>query len=97
MDNVRVAPGIFPPSISTTPNSPTVWVNASTALVSTERRAIGSTTETNTFHGLAPSPAAASTSPLSTAENPATRGCTAKGKLYSTEPTSNPVKLNASG
>ncbi len=27
MDSVRVTPGMFPPSISTTPNSPTVWAN----------------------------------------------------------------------
>ena len=51
----------------------------------------------NARSGLAPSVAAASSSAVSTARKPATSGCTANGKLYSTDPTTSPEKENASG
>ena len=55
MESVRVEPGISPPSISTTPNSPTVCRNVSTAAATIERRASGAsrvhTTRTGTFAG----------------------------------------------
>ena len=44
MDRTPVSPGIFPPIISTTPNSPTVCANPRTAAVTKPERANGTAT-----------------------------------------------------
>ena len=42
MERVRVTPGMSPPTMRTTPNSPTVWVKARTVLVRNAARESGS-------------------------------------------------------
>ena len=44
IEATRVSPGILPPIISTTPNSPTVWANPSTLAVIKPGRASGKIT-----------------------------------------------------
>ena len=51
MESVRVAPGMSPPSMSTTPNSPTVCRKLSTTAASSERRASGTRMLEDEPHG----------------------------------------------
>src|SRR5260370_42558594 len=95
METVRVTPGILPPIISTTPNSPRVWANARTTPVTKPDRESGTTTRKKVRSGEAPSVAEAASNLRSTDENDAAKGCTANGKLYRTEPITNPVNVNA--
>src|SRR5660397_211805 len=96
MDSVRVRPGMLPPTISTTPNSPTVCANVSTAAVSRPGREGGATPGAAGPSRHAPSTVDASRSRGSTAANAPSRGCTANGRLYSTDATSSPVNENGS-
>ena len=57
---VRVTPGRLPPTISTTPNSPSVWAKLSTAPARMPSFASGSVMRTKVRQGDAPSIADAS-------------------------------------
>jgi len=80
MESVRVTPGMLPPIISTTPNSPTVWVNASTAAVNRKGRTNGSNTRTRILPRPGDRSSAASRMSRSTERKPEVMGCTAKGQ-----------------
>ena len=60
MERVRVWPGMLPPSMRTTPNSPTVWVKVRRAEVRRERWLRGRMRVRKMRQGVAPRPAAAS-------------------------------------
>src|ERR1700687_732664 len=91
-ESVRVSPGMLPPSIRTTPNSPTVWAKASTNPVNTPGQASGSNRRERVRARETPRHHEASTSLRSTPAKAEVNGRTAKGKLNSTEPTSRPEK-----
>ena len=91
-----MAPGTFPPTINTTPNSPTVWANVSASPASTPGHASGSVTRANVPSRDTPRHHDASTSRRSTAANAAANGRTANGRLNSTDPTSTPANVNGS-
>ena len=87
-----------PPIISTTPNSPTVWVKASTAAVSRKGRTKGSNTRVRILTRSGRQQlCAASRISRSTERKPEVIGCTAKGRLKMTEPTRSPAKEKANG
>ena len=96
METVRVTPGIFPPIISTTPNSPTVCAKLRAIPVTSPGLDSGKTTRQNVRHPEAPKVAEAASRRVSTAANEAAKGCTAKGRLYKIEPITRPAKVNAS-
>src|SRR6185312_550412 len=52
-DSTSVRPGMLPPIISTTPNSPTVWAKPSTAPVMKPGRASGTATVQKASEGVA--------------------------------------------
>src|SRR5438046_7311360 len=95
IDNVRVTPGILPPTISTTPNSPIVCAKVSAVAVTTPEIESGTITRQNVRSFGTPNTADAASSRESTLENEVARGCTANGGLYSTDPMTSPVKVKA--
>ena len=64
MDTVRVTPGMFPPTISTTPNSPMVWAKLSATPVTSPEIESGRITRKKVFVREAPSVAEAAMSLL---------------------------------
>src|ERR1700688_4999638 len=96
IDSVRVTPGMLPPTISTTPNSPIVCANVSATPVTSPENDKGTITRQKVRNFDTPSTADAFRSRESTAENEAANGCTAKGRLYSTDPMTRPSKVKAS-
>ena len=88
---------MFPPTISTTPNSPMVWAKLSATPVTSPEIESGRITRKKVFVREAPSVAEAAMSLLSTAEKDAAKGCTANGRLYRIEPITRPSKVNADG
>ena len=87
---------MLPPTISTTPNSPTVWAKPNSVAVSSAGFDSGSTTLMKRSNGEARSVAAASSTASSIAAKPDCNGCTTNGSEYSTEASSSPGKVNAS-
>ena len=79
MDMTLVSPGMLPPIISTTPNSPTVWAKPSTAPVRNPGRASGTATDQNASHGEARKVAAASSGASPKASNALRIGWTTNG------------------
>src|SRR6266446_6869080 len=96
IETVRVTPAKFPPTINTTPNSPRVCAKLSTAAVTTPGSDNGRITRQNVRELPAPRTAEASSNLRSTPSKEATSGCTANGKLYSTEARISPLNVNAS-
>src|SRR5437764_413440 len=74
METVRVEPGRLPPTISTTPNSPTVWAKVNTAPATMPGRANGMTMRPNVRSRDAPRHQAVSIRLRSTAANAAANG-----------------------
>src|SRR6266516_2770096 len=95
MERVRVAPGILPPTMSTTPNSPRVWAKVKTMPVTTPETESGKITFAKVRSFETPSDIDAASKRASTAENDAAKGCTANGRLYRTDPMTRPWKVNA--
>ena len=93
---VRVSPGMLPPTISTTPNSPRVWTNVSTQADTTPGQASGSSTRQKVCHALRPLTWQASISGRGMDSNARCMGCTMNGTLNTTEASNKPQKLNAS-
>src|SRR3954468_4846711 len=94
MESVRVTPGMLPPTISTTPNSPMVWAKLSAIPVTSPEVDKGKMIRKNVLTREAPSVWEAATNRGSTAENEAAKGCTANGKLYKIDPITRPSKVN---
>ena len=92
----RVTPGMLPPIISTTPNSPTVWAKLSTVPASSAGLMLGSSTRHKVTRRGLPSVSAASVSDAGRPWKPAWIGCTMNGRLKIVEPTTSPAKLNTS-
>ena len=88
---------MLPPTISTTPNSPTVCANVSVSADRNPRRASGTATLKNASSGGARSVAAASSTRGGMAANASRSGCTMKGSELITDATTRPQKLNTSG
>src|SRR5271157_5310967 len=95
IEMVRVTPGIFPPTISTTPNSPSVCAKLSVNPVDNPALERGSTTRRNVWIGELPRDAEARSRAESTAPNDEANGCTAKGRLYNNEPITKPSNVKA--
>src|SRR5215469_4238099 len=95
IETVRVTPGMLPPTIRTTPNSPIVWAKDSTVPVISPADESGAITRMNVRSGEAPSVPEAAISLESTEENEVAKGCTAKGRLYRIDPTTRPENVNA--
>src|SRR5678816_2151692 len=95
IETVRVTPGIFPPTISTTPNSPMVWAKLRATPVTNPDRDKGKMTRKHVRIREAPRVCEAATSRETTAENEAAKGPTANGRLYTMDPTTSPSKVNA--
>src|SRR3990172_9129541 len=93
MDTVRVIPGIFPPTINTTPNSPTVWAKLRTMPVVSPLTESGIVTRKNVSHLEMPRVQDASNSLESTAAKADEKGWTANGKLYNTEAINRPSNV----
>src|SRR5215472_17731647 len=96
METVRVTPGILPPTIRTTPNSPMVCAKLKATPVISPGSESGTTTRKKVCSGETPSVADAATNLRSTLANDDANGCTAKGKLYKMDPRTSPVKVKAS-
>ena len=79
METTRVSPGMLPPIISTTPNSPTVCANVRTQAVTNPRKESGTATVKKASRGRARRLAAASSGPGPTAANAPWSGCTMNG------------------
>src|SRR5713101_1640460 len=92
---VRVTPGMLPPTISTTPNSPSVCAKLRANPVTSPAFESGSTIWRNVCAGEWPSDAEARSSLASTAPNDAANGCTANGRLYNKDPITNPSNVKA--
>src|SRR5256886_17540883 len=95
IETVRVTPARFPPTIRTTPNSPSVWAKLNTAAVTTPGNDNGRITRQNVRKAPAPNTAEASSSLGSTPSNEAISGRTANGKLYRTEARISPANQDA--
>ena len=96
MDTTLVLLGILPPTINTTPNSPTVCAKPRIIAVKKPGFESGSTTLKKVSNGLARNVAAASMNCCPMLENEACNGCTTKGSEYRTEETIKPAKLKGS-
>ena len=94
MDTVRATPGRLPPTISTTPNSPSVCAKLRTMPVTSPRTESGTTTRRNVASRDTPSDQDASSSRRSTDANSALNGWTANGIEYSTDAISSPSNVN---
>jgi hypothetical protein len=88
---------MLPPTISTTPNSPSVCANVRTAAESTPGHASGSSMRRNACQRDSPQHCAASRTSCGIAAKARCSGCTANGMLTITDATTSPAKLNASG
>src|SRR5579884_1403865 len=95
IESVRVAPGMLPPTIRTTPNSPIVCAKLSATPVTNPEKERGTVTRQNVRNFDAPRTAEAFRSRGSTAENDAANGWTEKGKLYRIDPMTRPSNVNA--
>ena len=84
-DSTRVAPGMLPPIISTTPNSPIVWANVRTKADKRPGQASGSSIRRKVSQGVMPLTQAASRTSAGKASKARCIGCTANGRLISTE------------
>src|SRR5208283_5767797 len=83
------------PTMSTTPNSPSVWAKLSVNPVTRPALESGSTTRQKVSAGECPSVADARNNFASTAPNEAANGCTAKGRLYNKDPMTKPSNVKA--
>src|SRR6267143_499234 len=92
---VRVTPGILPPTMSTTPNSPSVCAKLSANPVTSPAFERGSTMRRKVCTGEWPSDAEARSRLESTAPNDAANGGTANGRLYNKDPITSPSKVKA--
>ena len=97
IETVLVSPGMAPPTIRITPNSPRVWANVSTAALVMPRQANGSSIRRKICHLDKPLTSAASRISGLIASKARCIGCMAKGKLTMSEATRIPVKENTSG
>ena len=79
-ESTLVTPGILPPIISTTPNSPTVWAKPRMAPVRNPGRANGTATRQKASQGEARRVAAASMGRSPMAAKALRMGCTTKGR-----------------
>jgi hypothetical protein len=96
VDMTRVRPGMLPPIIRITPNSPTVWAKPSTAPVRRPGLASGSATVQKARVGEARRVEATSSGRSPTAAKAFRIGCTTNGKDEMIEPMTRPVKVKAS-
>ena len=96
MATVRVSPGMLPPIINTTPNSPRVCTKVSTVADKSPGQASGSSTRHSVCQKESPLTAAASARSRGMASKARWMGCTMKGMLNTTEATTRPVKLKLS-
>src|SRR5208282_5218249 len=96
VDMTLVRPGMLPPIISMTPNSPTVWAKPSTAPLRRPGLASGSATVQKARRGEARSVAAASIGRSPIAAKALRIGCTTKGIEAMIEPMTRPQKVKAS-
>src|SRR5436190_22253927 len=96
METVRVTPGIFPPTIRTTPNSPIVCAKLNATPVTNPGTDSGRITRKNVLSFEAPNVEDAAINRGSTLANAAAKGCTANGKLYRIDPITRPSNVNAS-
>ena len=81
METVRVTPGMFPPIISTTPNSPIAWAKESTIPATIPEMDKGKIMLKKVRNFDAPKVAEAAINLASTVANDAAKGWTAKGRL----------------
>ena len=94
METVRVTPGMFPPTINTTPNSPMVCAKLRTNPASNPAHDCGTITRKKVSQEETPSVHAASINFRSTVRKAEAMGCTVKGMLYKVEATTRPSKVN---
>src|SRR6266849_10715816 len=92
---VLVTPGMLPPTIRSTPHSPSVCAKQRANPVTSPAFESGSTTRRKVCAGEWPSDADARSSLASTAPNDAANGCTANGRLYNNDPITNPSNVKA--
>ena len=95
VDMTRVRPGMLPPIIKTTPNSPTVWANPSTAPLRSPGLASGRATVQKARAGEARKVAATSSGRSPTAAKALRIGCTTNGIEARIEAMTRPVKVKA--
>ena len=81
IETVRVTPAMLPPTISTTPNSPSVWAKLRIAPVAIPRSESGTMTRRKVAARDTPRHQDASRSLRSTPAKAAATGCTVNGKL----------------
>ncbi len=96
VDITRVRPGMLPPIMSTTPNSPTVWAKPSTEPLSRPGLASGSATVQKARVGEARKVAATSSGRSPMAAKALRIGCTTKGSEARIEAMTRPVNVKAS-
>src|SRR6266404_364270 len=89
---VRVSPGMLPPTIKTTPNSPTVCAKLKTTPARMPLQESGTMTRKKVAQRDTPRHQDASTKRRSTPANAAMKGCTANGKVYRMEANKSPGK-----
>src|SRR5215469_10747315 len=97
IESVLVTPGILPPTINTTPNSPMVCANVRAVAVMSPGIDKGTTTCQNVRNFETPNTADAAKRRESTAVKEAASGWTVKGRLYKTDPITSPLNVKASG
>src|SRR5437763_14136728 len=95
IETVLVTPGMLPPTIRTTPNSPMVWAKLSGTPVTSPEIDNGRTIRKKVLNLETPSVCEAAIRRGSTAANEAANGCTADGRLYGIEPITSTTKVNA--
>src|SRR5688572_13801033 len=93
METTLVSRGIFPPTINTTPNSPTVCANDSTIAVMRDVLIFGSKTLRSVVSLPFPKVYEASTNDEGSNFNPLWMGCTINGRLYRIDATMSPSKV----
>ena len=96
MLSVRVSPGMLPPTISTTPNSPSVCAAVRATPPSRPGHASGNSIRAKVRQLPSPDTQAASRSELGMDAKARWMGCAMKGRLTSTLANSRPSKLNTS-
>src|SRR5216683_3552780 len=92
IETVRVSPGMFPPTIKTTPNSPTVCAKLKTTPLRMPVQESGTMTRKKVPQRETPRHQDASTRRRSTPANPVMKGRTANGRLYKIEAIKSPGK-----
>src|SRR5215475_11136755 len=95
IESVRVTPGMLPPTMSTTPNSPMVCAKLSAIPVTKPEVESGTSTRQKVRNFEAPNTSDADNRRESTDPSDEANGCTANGMLYSTEPITKPSNVNA--